>query len=450
MTPTAWDTAFAVRIEDVNRVLATSGVGPSKFDVALPDQNLSASGTFNAWQITRGGGGNLIHLKLPLTATVQAGTPPVATTVTGTATIEVRLDFVPSAAGSGNRQLRVQTQPPPGVQAVTLVGIDPKPVFSMRIDLKLLLEEWLNTHLDVFAYVFAAIDLNRTAAKGPFQWLQPTSVGYAYTDLGSDSGVLAILCMTEGRSGAGLSPAVPTGAAPAPQQATFCISRERLVGSILLPAMRRVFRGSSLSDFKLSDSGDSIGLAGSAVSFQVTPKGSKTTYDVNVDSLLVEIDGDCLHMVVETSTDVAPGVVAHCRTEDWLNLMIGKTPQGAQTLTYSPAKAAHVEHWTDRATWVTVTEIALGIAALVAAIAAWVTGGATLIITALILGILSGLAIVLDVSISWANENSAPAIDDLVLDCTAPIVWTDSGKFALKSAGLNDALLLTGDPAFAT
>src|SRR6185312_6635830 len=63
-----WDTAFAIRITDVNRELRKPGVCPPAFDATLPNV-CRCQGTFGPWQVAvgdDGGDGTVLRLSAPI------------------------------------------------------------------------------------------------------------------------------------------------------------------------------------------------------------------------------------------------------------------------------------------------------------------------------------------------------------------------------------------------
>jgi hypothetical protein len=448
-----WDTVFAVHIADVNRAIEKAGRSPKTFNASDNEDAASASGTFGPWRVTTGGDGDLVRLTIPITsATVSVSTSTEQ--VAGTAEVDVRLDFLRKEDGGSLCELRVSTAPvDQGAKAASvsrIAYVGHGPCFLANAALTGLLEKWLNEHLDAFDHVFATANLNRPAASGAFQWLQPTYTAYAYSDLGtSDDGALGVLCMTEGRSAEGLVQQISPKALPDGQRAGFQISKQRVLSNLLLPAMPSVFKGSSAADYKLSPSGDTIVNATQTVNFHVQPEG-QSPCAAQVLSLSITIDAQELQMEVLTRTNLAPGIDAYCRTQTFLAIHLVDKADGTQTIGFKDAQPSVTNHWTEQAEAITVGEEILAIAAIVAAvIVGIVTAGAGFAVAALIIGIVAGIAYLTTTLIETVGNDDAPPIDAVVLDCTAPIVWSDSGDFRVGSVSLNDSLQLGGDPCFA-
>lgn len=62
-------------------------------------------------------------------------------------------------------------------------------------------------------------------------------------------------------------------------------------------------------------------------------------------------------------------------------------------------------------------------------------------------GLAGGAIALTDLAITMASKNDAPAIDGMLLNATAAIVWADSEDFKLSQAQLSDSLQLSGTAA---
>ncbi|MBK8035805.1 MAG: TULIP family P47-like protein [Verrucomicrobiaceae bacterium] len=456
-----WDTVFAMHIAEVNRAIAKAGTSPAAFEVTDAEDGITATGRFGTWQIVPGGDGALVCLGIPITEVLMHCPPPMPAVTIASALlkVEVRLSFLHAAeeAGTGNtHHLKVRTTPltteseSHKVAIITDIAFPgTKPSFLVQASLQALLEAWLNENLGDFDHIFATIDLSRTADKEQFHWMQPTDHAYAYSDLGTkEDGALAILCMTQGRSPTGLIEQLSYAAIAPGQRAGFLISKERILAQMILPAMPRMFPGTSSADFALSASGDSIINAHDSVSFTATDDGGKE-HSAKIISLSLRIEAGELQLDVQTVTDLSPGIRARCHTQNFLAIALITKPDGTQTLGFSDARPALIEHWTDHDQGFDLAGEILLVASIVAlAVATVATAGTALAAAALIAGIVIGVGAaavaITEKAIEMAGENDAPAIDSMLLNATAPIIWPDSTDFKLTSAQLNDSLQLSG------
>lgn len=442
-----WDTVFAMHIADVNAAIAAQKTSPANFKQEDPNEGYAVAGDFGDWAIVPGGDGDLVCLGLPIKNTTVTG-PNGKWSVSGTVKALVRLDLLHDAELADRRHLKVRSTPIDAATPVaTVCGMSfdgAGPPFIAKTALQMLLQDWLNAHLADFDHVFSTVDLNRRAASGAFQWMQPTDVAYAYTDLGTPTdGALAILSMTEGRSSAGLIQQVSSACIPPSHKGSLLISKARVMDQLLLPTLPFSYKNSQASSFVLSSDGKSIVIGPGAVSFTVTQDGSD--YSASIESLSVSIEGTILTYEVTTKTDLSPGIRAWCRTINRLNMSLGTASDGGQTITFVDAVPPDITHWTDHDPGIDIAEKVLAIAALVAGLVATVlTDGAAVGVLALAIGFAAGVMTVTVTAIEDAGKNKAPAITAAVLEGTAAIRWPLASGFTLTQAGLNDSLQLVG------
>jgi hypothetical protein len=462
-----WDTVFALHIRDVNRAIANAGSSPKSFTADDDVDNVHVKGTFGDWQLTTGGDGDLVRFAIPITSmTLQV---PMSADYTGTATaiVEIRLKYLPRTADgdapfSGTlHDLKVRTDAIsnafPAASVVMVTYGQTTPGFMGMAALPALLAAWLNANLGDFDHVFATVNLNRTADKGDFQWLQPTMTSYAYSDMGTpDNGVLGVLCMTGNRSPDGLVQQLSSKVVPDGGMAGFLISKERLLSQLILPTMPQVFAGSSVSNFAVATDGQSISSTSDSVAFTVTTTnddGTQTSTPSNLQSLTITVAATELQMNVLTESDVSPGIKAYCQTQDFLGLQLVNRSDGEQTLSFYDVRNAIQNKWTTEDQGIQITEEVLGFVAIVAAVVLTVvTGGTAIAAAALVIGVVAGITagtmMITTAALEMAKGGKAPAITSMILDTTAPIVWADSTDFKLTSAGLNDSLQLAGTWTF--
>lgn len=129
-------------------------------------------------------------------------------------------------------------------------------------------------------------------------------------------------------------------------------------------------------------------------------------------------------------------------------------PDGTQTLGFSDARPAQVEHWHEEDSGFHIAEEILAVVSVIACLVAIAaTAGTATLAVALIIGLVAGVAggaiMITTTLIEMTGKNDAPAISSLVVNATSPIVWADSGDFHLGSAQLSDSLQLGGTPQFA-
>ena len=436
-----WDTVFAMHIAEVNAAIRDADSTPPGFRQANPE-GYAVEGRFGTWSIVPGGSGDLLCMAIPFHDTV-ATSPTSRDTVSGTLKVHLRLDLLHDADVNNRRHLKVRTTaigPDVPVVSGAEVKLENSNAGSLTaIVVKTLLEDWLNANLGDFEHVFATIDVERRAASGAFQWMQPTEVAYAYTDLGSvTDGALAILAMTGGRPATGLVQQVSSGCIPEGQRASLLISKERVMAQLLLPGMPRAFQGATSKDFTLSQSGDSI-VNAKPVAFTVSHEGKD--YPATVTTLAVTLEGEELAFDVTTEVWLMPGVHARTRTISTLSMCLTQAKDGGQTLAFRNVRDPVNQHEVVKSTGAVIVEDVLLLAAAIAGLVVTILSAGTLIWVGLIV---VALAFGAEKVYEKYEEDSAPSIGAAVLDATAAISWPSGSRFQLVAAQLNDSLQLTG------
>ena len=440
-----WDTVFAAHIDDLNKVISACGASPKFFSATDTDDAISMTGEFGTWQIVPGGSGGLLRMKVPFHNAVLTTNGKAQEPLSGAASVEVRLRFLDqnAAAAGSARTLTLTVQPnaeASGEPAVSVRTIDydgQPPGFGTKLKIETLLGIWMNENVGQFQHAFAAVDINKSAAHENFQWLQPTHVDYAYSDLGPDDGLLAVLCMTENRPPGALAQQVVAGAIPTDQRAGFLISKHRLLDKLVLPIMPYIFQDSRTTDFSLSESGESIITTSQTVGFTLAATNGEN-YKAQLTSFQLSLQVGEITLIVVAKTEVSPGIFAWFRVENFLSVRL-KSISGKQTLEFYDTMPQVVTKWTTEEEGFTLAEnILILISILGLAVASFATAGTALAVGALVVGLLAGAAaggILLTKSIiKFVGTSRAPTIDALLINSTSPIAWTGADGFALMSA----------------
>ncbi len=484
-----WDTVFATPIARVNAAIAKAKSSPTQFET-----HYSASGdpfgitaeidfqaTFDDWMVIPGGDGGLIQLKLPLANLVGSGTlngQPFQLSIAQLhAIVEVQLTYLehaadgsplinsngqpypPPAPGTTRNKLVVlnaSTAPAGGTASTsaelfaTMVGVffDPSvtpPSRQAKNALELAIGDWCNAHLSDFEHVFAVVDLNDQIATGQFAFCKPRVTSYAFIDDGTfDGSVLGVLCMTSADPPP-TEQQVCNAAIPAGSESAFLIGSHRLLLDLLKPSFLELWPNLKPEQLVLATDGKSLQLAEHVTVDlpPVTPSGSSTSYTPSLQSFSVTLDVNELTVQSYTEVEIESGVYATCAATLWYTIGLTTTSSGKQTLTFSQSQTPSIHHGTRSTSNAELTEKILEIAGVVLGILAMVlTDGASLIVSALLIGLLVGQYI--DHQIVRDHMDDAPAVDLLVMNATQPIQWPDSTTFRLNFAGLNDSLQLGG------
>jgi len=464
-----WDTVFAIRVADVNAAIVRAKSSPPSFSGTgtdpLQGTNFSLSGTFGDWQITLGGSGLLIHMATPVPAMNVKTAVKEFQFSDGEFVIEVRLNYLPhtetpppnSTGTFHNLVIKQKAAEDEEVVSVVSSRFAEANYDEFRTDLEAAMIEWFDAHLNDFVHVFATVNLNRTADQGQFSWILPTTTSYAYIDGATvDDGILGILCMTQGRTAAGLLEEVSPNAIPEGSCAGFLISPERFLAELVLPSMPIVFKGSQTDSFEIGPDNRSIVLKNNQPLQlgQIEHKGTK--YSPLLQRLEISTTAGQITMDVQTMVEPSWEIYSYSHNVNSYDITLHTIGTGAnagqQTLFYAappPPYKPVDEHWNETGAGVEILEIIQKIiTALLVIIIGVVTEGAGLVAAALILGVLSGVASEIPSIIAAANTDDAPPIGMLRFNCIDPIRWTDQADFTLDQAAMNLSLQLGGTPHF--
>jgi hypothetical protein len=471
-----WDTAFAIRVDDVNAAIIRKGSSPKSFSAASKDPHTGiavvVTGTFSDWQITKGGSGKLIHMSTSVTQLTAKGEIPGKGPVSfvfssGTFEIEVELEYVPHTdppeGGTGSfHNLKVRhTGATSEEQVVTVLGAHDfgtstdgsnTPFEAVADDVKAAMQDWFNANLIDFEHVFATVNLNRTADKGQFAWLLPTYTSYAYVDGATlDDSILGILCMTEGRSADGLDQEISPNAIPEGARAGFLIAPERFVREMLWPSMPIVYKGAKSSDFAMRTDGTGLTLAAGPATIEDLKDDDGNLHETVLKNFELTTSDQFLTVDATTRVEVSPGIHAFTHVVASYGLTLHKTADGKETIFYVKHSTTDPEHWTEESEGVKISKILEGIAAVLIVIAIGVaTDGAGFAAAAIVVGILAGVGSKVPDIIAAANTDDSPLIDLLVFNCVDPLQWSDQQDFDMVSVSLNYSVQMGGTPTFAS
>lgn len=464
-----WDCVNAIRLPQVNAAMVAAGASPTTFDTTI-QPGWTLSGTFGAWQLARGGSGAIVFLRTPLTTAHMAftGSPDLDLTG-GRATVAIKLQYLPqppapapaalSAAGDehGTEQylasdVEARSEDDPAVVIQSIDYGSATPTELQRALFSAALADWFNANLDKFTYVFSVVNLNAQAAKEQFQWLKPTYTSYAYFNGATDDqSYFGVLNMTSGRVPEGLTNQLPPSAIPADSQGSILVSNNLFLRQMILPGLTKSFAKATESDFTINRTGTVIESINSITLDDI--KVDASSYTPEMQTFTLQIVGDELQIDTKTKVNISPGIDVFITATEYYGIILVNKPEGGQTLDFKKTREPKRNHWVVTATWITVTEIIIGIAA---AIASTVAGKLiqtlarriiAIVIIALIAGLLAAIPEIIAAVMEGKAAEALPAIGELVMEASSDVAWPGSSGFTLKSAQLNGSLQLGGDLA---
>lgn len=310
-----WDTVTALSVDEVNKSLEANR---SKLiqEFKVSGQTLSGTytlqGIFGAWRIVQGGSGNLLRLEVPLTAgTIQAaGGKPID--VAGADTVvDVSLDLLPAAAGNAqnlvfalHKAAQFGDTPQPG--AVTPVAFNAPAAVSAAlgpVGTRLVLDavaQALAADAAAVSYVFASVNLVPPSANS---WLTPVRSAYVYQEVVGGGAYLAILSTLTARDTSQLQHSVDPELFAGGGNAAFAISQDVFLADVVAPVLPQAFGGGSNAGCFGYDAGRHLITA--AHSFGCSQvKAGAIWYTPNVTALKIGVVGGSLAMSVNGNCDL--------------------------------------------------------------------------------------------------------------------------------------------------
>ncbi|MEV0392375.1 TULIP family P47-like protein [Polymorphospora rubra] len=458
-----WDTCYAIRLSDANRVIEREAKWPATFQQVINEKkNYGLHGDFGVWQMSRGGSGEIVYLKVRITSGVVTYYTDDFSLDDATAYVAVKLRYLPQGSARAAENPAVSTD---NLRVNTLSSTDDDPPASVRSlvlswdpdedEMALMLgalNQWFNNHLEAFTHVFASVDLNAKAADDQFQWLSPTSHGYAYQNGTDDeSSYFGVLCMTQNNPDTNLNWSLPSGAIPAGSRAGFTISLARFLSNVVKPGLPKSFEDATDSSFRLNDSQNVIENVGK-LKMKAVRVGA-IDYTPYVNSFVLQVVGEEIQIRTLAKVDISPGIRAVIDTTTYQKLIVVDKPDGTQTLDYEQSRDPYVFHTIETDIGI---EIMQWIIVLAAAVASAVAGEviekvsqkiAACIVIAIVAGLIELTIKLIEDVIGGKAAESLPPLDLLAQNATAPITWPRTSGFQLDQARLIGSFQLGGEYA---
>ncbi len=461
VTTNQWDTVSICRVSALNKAIESKKTYPKSIEHSLKGYFLSA--TFQPWRITRGGDGKNLHMLLPLASGTYINNYQKRFELKGAKVlVEIKLNYFPLPdtrhAQNGSYDLKVKTEQTseyePIASAIKLLDTELSfPDYSLCLGL---FSSWLNIpeNLKKLETVFTTVLINNVATENEdFKWLRATSMSYAYTDTNRDTGtdddgIFGVLCMTNDRPIDHNPNQLPAIQLTSDQEGMLLISRAAFLRYQLLPALPYIFNDST-PKFEVDSAGTTI-TASDLKLDSVEVKGTKY-YPVAKD-FVINFDETYIRTSATIETIIEPGVTVISQVSATQTLKLVENDRGEKVMTYEMVGEPKVSSQTKIESWVIVTEIIMGIVALVITLVAGALGG---VAAALMVGLVLALAIaIVSVNIhvlisqclAGKVEDCLPTILPMVKMATAHVQWpfTARDAFTLSNITYNGAIILDG------
>lgn len=471
-TTYGWDSVNCIQVATVNASIKASGKYPKNLKITVnPNTTWDIDVDFDAWQITEGGSGAIVFMKLPLTKATMTypplGAPRKAAASSfnfsdGYALISIKLRYIPQKQnpfffGDGDietideliadAEARSPDDPPVLVQKVNYGSADPtseeKALFEAAF------AYLLTNNLGQFEYVFSVVNLNQRAAQEQFQWLKPTYTSYAYFQgLSEDTSYFAVLNQLDGNSPDGLTNQVSASAIPSGSNASILISNRLFLERMVLPGLVQAFPDAPSDAFKIPNTGEVIETSQDLALDSV--KVAATNYYPKMTYFRLQVVGDEVQINTKVHIPISPGINAYVNATYYYALGLVEKEDGSMTMDFEPSEEPNVTSWYEVASWVTWAEVSVALitAVIGAVVGEVITKTATKIAVIVIITVVAGVlavipSLIADIAANGAAE-ALPPIGPMIDEAQAPVNWPDSSGFQLQTAELNGSLQFGG------
>lgn len=292
-----WDTIYAIPFSEVNRSIVNKSNSPTTFSEAETNDNgtTSFNGVFTHWSLDRGGDGQILMMKLPITSATFSTSLINQNFTNGYAIIQLNLAWMADPNNPSYQNLIINNDSNT-VQVIDIVFDSLSP--AVKGIMLQYLHNWLIKNVAQFTNIFATININEIADTASFSWLMPTAVSYAVKDVDNTNSIFAILCMTENRT-APSSSQVSANALTSSANSALIISPERVIAKMFYPNIFGIFKNATLANFSIGNTKlyitNNVDLE---FEDQSMPDGNRKTLSVKKDNFRLEIQDSRIIMTL--------------------------------------------------------------------------------------------------------------------------------------------------------
>lgn len=458
-----WDTVSICRVSALNEWIKEKETYPKTIVETYDDSGdiYKIDGTFKPWSIAVGGDGKNVNVGIALdSGTFNAGGKDYSLAGTNMK-VQVKLNYFPmpdpKQPKNGSYDLKVRTAsqgPDDPVASIVVFNAPSGMSILLKSALQFIIQDWLNKeeNLKKFDTLFSTVVINNIGEKEDYQWLKPTYMSYAYTDLGSDtSSIFGVLCMTNNRSADDAPHQLPVVSLKDDYSSVFLINREIFVKYQFLPALPETFPDAVKENFELD--ADGLNVTARNLKLEAVSYGAIDYHPV-LRSLNVTFNETQINTITIIDTNISPGIDVTTTIVTNQTLSMGHNKDNEPIMQYTNVGDPIVSNETHVAEGIIITEI---IISLIAAVAVVVVGGVVesvvkriviCVIIAIVVAVISTIIhVIIEKVIAEGVADNVPSISPMVKAATKQIQWpfSKSGEFELSDIKYNGALVFYGN-----
>lgn len=410
ISTSGWDVVSITDLDTMNTIINADRLYPSTFsasDIELGTQ-IDLAGTWGRWEISNKASGGKINIRCEISdGSVKYGDRDVSVNdgeKVSYVEIEVLLKGIQASpeqwvsgedkftADTRCHQLMIDADNTVIVTDRSFTGPDMSKD-GLPTVVSGLFQKWFNSNVAEFGQIFSVILIGLEAGNSDFQWLYPSAYSYAAnssTD-GSTTG-FGVLTLTDGKTDTGsLQQSVDIQALNLVKtfgaNLALVISKAMFVKHILLQAAVSIVKGSTESDFTISDTGLSL-TNNREMTWQDFEDGKGGTFSpiLPKESFILDLQADFIHLSIANAHYRPNGMcTVSMGVEQNFRYKVEKNASGEPVFVPDETGVgdATVLCTVKPDSWVGVMDIVLGVIGVVAALlavgsagAAWLAGRA--------------------------------------------------------------------------
>nr|WP_241390022.1 TULIP family P47-like protein [Serratia grimesii]ULG12689.1 hypothetical protein 348p1_00051 [Serratia grimesii] len=406
VSTSGWDVVSITDLDTMNAIINADRLYPSEFsasDSVLGTQ-IDLNGTWGKWEISNNASGGKINIRCEISTgsvkysgmngNINDGDSPSYVEV------EVLLKGIQTnpekwVSGEDNitestrcHQLMIDTDNVVIVTEHHFTGpdMDRDGLSSVVPEL---FQEWFNGNVDKFGQIFSVILIGLEAKNSDFQWLYPSSYSYAAnSSIDGNTTGFGVLTLIDGRTDTGsLQQSVDIQALNLVKtfgaNLALVVSKTMFVEHMLLPAAVSIVKGSTESDFTISDTGLSL-TNNREMIWQDFDDGNGGSYSPTLpkESFTLTLESDFIHLSIVGAHHRHGGMcTVYIGVEQNFRYKVEKNSKGEPVFVPDEDGAgdADVSCTVKFDAWVDALELAMGILGGIATIFALGTGVASAI-----------------------------------------------------------------------